>query len=251
VGTEDAETRPTGAGVTFARSKTCPFGRVSAAAHEAGCVPIRAYNCFMQGFAKHLCAAFALAALLCAGCDSQSAEEFQPLEQAGFSAASIKQFKKLNVSGSEISQIAKLKQLSLSDETCVAMVQDARSHHHVFDSGDSAGNLVDAGYSEQDILAMAGSDQLDSISTDALTLKLIGLSAPTVQMLLNRHVQGQPTLSSEEIARLKNTGLSERQILERISEGMTDEQAEAEVASREAKRNHANTDFVRTRGRRR
>ena len=32
---------------------------------------------------------------------------------------------------------------------------------------------------------------------------------------------------------------------------MTDEEAEKEVVAREAKRNHANTDFVRSRGRRR
>jgi dihydroorotate dehydrogenase len=193
----------------------------------------------------------AAAALLAAGCDSKSAQEYQPLEQAGFSSATIKQLKKLNVSDVEIPQIVKLKDLGLSDGTCVAMVQDARSHHHIFDSGDSAGNMAGAGYSEQDILAMANSDQLDGISTDAITLKLIGLSQPTVQFLVNRHIQGQPTLSSAAIGRLKNTGMSESQILQRINEGMTDEEAEKEAAVREAKRNHANTDFVRNSGRRR
>jgi len=98
---------------------------------------------------------------------------------------------------------------------------------------------------------MAQSDQIDSISTEAITLKLIGLSAATVQTLVSRHLQRQPTLSSEEIGRLKNTGLSERQILEYINAGMTDDQAEKEVAARVAKRNHANTDFVRTRASRR
>jgi len=192
---------------------------------------------------------FVVAVALAAGCESKPAVDYLPLDGAGFSPASIKQLKKLNVSDGEIPQIAKLKQLGLSDETCLAMVQDARSHHHIFDSGDSAGNLAGAGYSEQDILAMANSDQLDSISTDAITLKLIGLSEPTVQILVGRHIQGQPTLSSAEIGRLKNTGLSEKQILEHINEGMTDEEAEKEVAAREAKRNHANTDFVRNRGR--
>jgi hypothetical protein len=131
------------------------------------------------------------------------------------------------------------------------MVQDARTHQHAFSSGDSAGNLIGAGYTEQDVLNMAQSDQLDSISTEAITLKLLGLSDSTVQTLVSRHLQGQPTLSSAEIGRLKNTGITEKQILEYINEGMTDEQAEKEVAAREAKRNHANTGFVRTRAQRR
>ena len=80
-------------------------------------------------------------------------------------------------------------------------------------------------------------------------LRLIGLSDSTVQAVLQRDLQGQSTLSSAAIGRLKNTGLTEKQILERINGGMTDEQAEKEAALREAVRNHAHTDFVRARGR--
>jgi hypothetical protein len=57
-------------------------------------------------------------------------------------------------------------------------------------------------------------------------------------------------MSSAQIGRLKNTGLTEKQILERIKQGMTDAQADREAALREATRNHANTGFVRARGRR-
>ena len=71
-----------------------------------------------------------------------------------------------------------------------------------------------------------------------------------MQTLLQRHLQGQPTLSSGEIARLKNTGLTESQILERINQGMSDEQAEKEVVARETARNHYGTGFVHIRGRR-
>jgi hypothetical protein len=70
-----------------------------------------------------------------------------------------------------------------------------------------------------------------------------------LQTLLQRHLQNQPTLSSGEIARLKNTGLTESQVLERINQGMTDEQAEKEVVARETARNHYGTGFVRVRGR--
>jgi hypothetical protein len=43
---------------------------------------------------------------------------------------------------------------------------------------------------------------------------------------------------------LKNTGLNEKQILELISQGITEQQAENEATAREAARNHAHTDFV-------
>jgi len=192
-----------------------------------------------------------LGGLWSAGCEKRPTINYLPLENSGLSSSTVDQLKKLNVTEVEIPQIVKVRGLGLSDDACLAMVKDARSHAHAFSSGDSVSNLVGAGYSEQDILGMAQSDQIDSISTEAITLKLIGLSAATVQTLVSRHLQGQPTLSSEEIGRLKNTGLSERQILEYINEGMTDEQAEKEVAARVAKRNHANTDFVRTRASRR
>jgi hypothetical protein len=57
-------------------------------------------------------------------------------------------------------------------------------------------------------------------------------------------------LTSEQISRLKNTGMSEKQILEIIDRGMTDAQAETFITQLEANRNHSNTGFVRVRGRR-
>ncbi|PYT63327.1 MAG: hypothetical protein DMG42_36445 [Acidobacteria bacterium] len=59
------------------------------------------------------------------------------------------------------------------------------------------------------------------------------------------------TNASAEIGRLKNTGLTEGQIMERINRGMTDAEADKEAAYREATRNHANTGFTRVHGRRR
>lgn len=198
-----------------------------------------------------VCACLGLAVTLATGCEKHPTINYLPLAQSGLSSSTVEQLKKLNVTDFEIAQITKVKGLGISDDTCLAMVKEARSHQHAFSSGDSASNLINAGYSEQDVLNMANADQLDSVSTEAITLKLIGLSQATVQALVSRHLQGLPTLSSEVIGRLKNTGLSERQILEQINEGMTDDQAEKEVAAREAKRNHANTDFVHLRGKRR
>ena len=42
-------------------------------------------------------------------------------------------------------------------------------------------------------------------------------------------------MASAEISRLKNTGLTERQILDRINAGMTDAQAEKEIRARESR----------------
>ena len=62
-------------------------------------------------------------------------------------------------------------------------------------------------------------------------LRLIGLSDSTVQLLLQRHMKGLPAISSAEIGRLKNTELSEKEIVARIENGMTDAQADAEAAA--------------------
>ena len=82
-----------------------------------------------------------------------------------------------------------------------------------------------------------------------VTLKLIGLTNPTVQEIIHRRIQGLPTLTSEQIGRLKNTAMSEAQILDVVNQGLSDQEAEALIAKREGARNHSNTGFVRVRGR--
>ncbi|HKF25665.1 MAG TPA: hypothetical protein VKB24_06800, partial [Candidatus Acidoferrum sp.] len=81
--------------------------------------------------------------------------------------------------------------------------------------------------------------------------RLIGLSDPTVELILERRMKRLTTLSSAEIGRLKNTGLSEKEIVARIQSGMSDAQADAEAAAREHARAHSGTGFVRVHGRRR
>ena len=117
-------------------------------------------------------------------------------------------------------------------------------------SADAAVNLSHAGYPESVILEIANIDQLDIVSGDAVLLRLVGLSDHAVDMILHRRLRGQPTMGSAEIGRLKNTGLTEKQIMERINGGMTDAQADKEATVREAVRNHSGTGFVRLHGRR-
>jgi hypothetical protein len=187
--------------------------------------------------------------LALAGCQKHAKTDYSSLDQSGMWSTSLDELKKYNVSDAEIAQLAKVKQAGASDDLCLALLKAARDHHHEFSSGDAAVHLSRAGYSDPQIIEMAQSDQIDILSVDAVTLKLIGLSNSSVQYVIHRRIEGLPTLTSEQISRLKNTGMSERQILEVVNRGFSDQQAEAFIAQREAVRNHSNTGFVRDRGR--
>jgi hypothetical protein len=193
----------------------------------------------------------ACALALADGCGHNVLADYRPLVNAGMSSTGIEQLKKLDTSDSEMAQLVSVKQAGVTDYTCVTLVSTAREHHHPFTSADAVSSLAHAGFGEPQILQIARLDKLDTISGDAATLRLIGLSDSTVQTLLQRRLRDQPTLSTPEIARLKNTGLTENEILQRINRGMNDDQAETEVRARETARNHYGTGFVRIRGRRR
>jgi hypothetical protein len=193
----------------------------------------------------------ACALALSSGCGHNVLADYRPLVNAGMSSTGIEQLKKLDTSDSEMTQLVSVKRAGVTDYTCVTLVSTAREHHHPFTSADAVSSLAHAGFGEPQILQIARLDKLDTISGDAVTLRLFGLSDPTVQTLLQRRLRDQPTLSTPEIARLKNTGLTENEILQRIDRGMDDDQAEKEVRARETARNHYGTGFVRIRGRRR
>ncbi len=185
------------------------------------------------------------------GCDQHLLTDYRPLDKSGMWSSSVEQLKTLNTSDTEVEQLTKMKQSGVSDDTCVTVISDAHNHQHPFASADSAVNLMRAGYNEAVILEMTKADQLDKLSGDAVMLRLVGLSDPAVDAILHRRMKGQRTLSSAEIGRLKNTGLTENQIMERVNRGMTDAEADKEAALREATRNHSNTGFTRVHGRRR
>jgi len=199
---------------------------------------------------KYRTCSFALALLFVGGCQQQHLlADYRPLVKAGVFSGTIEQLKTLNVSEGEIAQFLKLKRANVSDDMCITLISAAHDHQHPFNSADSVINLQGARYPDSDILTFAHANQLDTIAPEAVMLRLIGLSNPTVQVILERHMKGLPTMGSAEIGRLKNTGLSEKQILERIENGMSDEVANKEASAREAARNHSNTGFVRVRDR--
>jgi len=189
--------------------------------------------------------------LLALGGCQKHVDTYSALDQSGMWSSNLEELKKFKPSDLEINQLTKLKQTGASDDLCLALLKAARDHHHEFTSADSASNLSRAGYDDSQIIEMAQSDQIDILSGEAITLKLIGLSNATVQIIIHRRIQGLPTLTSEQIGRLKNTGMSERQILDVVNQGLSDAKAEAFIAQREAVRDHSNTGFVRVHGRRR
>jgi len=192
-----------------------------------------------------------LLSILLAGCKSHPLTDYRPLDKAGMWTSGLEDLKKLDVSDSEVAQLVALKNAGVSDDMCIALVGAAHAHQHPFASAAAAKSLNGAGFKDDQILAIAKSDKLDTLSGDAVMLRLIGLSDSAVQTLLQRRINGLPTLSSAEIARLKNTQLSEREILARIQNGMTDEQADAEATARERAQAHSGVGFVHPRGRRR
>jgi len=186
-----------------------------------------------------------------AGCEKHPQTDYTPLDQSGMWSSNLEQLKKMHVTNAEIAQLAKLKQAGASDDLCLGLLKAARDHQHEFTSGDGVVSLSQAAFTDPQILALAQSDQLDILSGEAVTLKLMGLSSPTVQVILQRRLHGLPTLTSAQIGRMKNTGMSEKQILEFVDKGYSNQQAEAFITQREAVRNHSNTGFVRVHGRRR
>ena len=188
-------------------------------------------------------------ALLLLGCQKHAQTDYNALDRSGMWSSTLDEVKAMKPSDMEVAQLTKLKHAAASDDLCLALMKAAHARNHEFTSADSAVDLSRAGYSDAQILEMAQSDQIDILSGEAVTLKLIGLSNATVQDIIHRRIQGLPTLTSEQIGRLKNTGMSERQILEIVNQGLADQQAETLIAQREAVRDHSNTGFVRVRGR--
>jgi hypothetical protein len=185
-----------------------------------------------------------------AGCKTKPKIDYTALDQSGMWSTNLAQIKKMNVSAAEVGDLTKLKQAGASDQLCLSLLKAARDHNHEFSSGDSVISLSSAGYTDAQILEMAQADKLDALSSDAVMLKLIGLSNSTVQIVIRRREQGLPTLTSAQIGRLKNIGESENKILELIYQGLSGQQAEAYVTRLESARNHSHTEFVRNRGRR-
>jgi hypothetical protein len=189
--------------------------------------------------------------VLLAGCQKSAKTDYTALDQSGMWSSSLDELKTLKPTDSEIVQLTKLKQAGASDDLCISLLKAARAHHHEFTSADAASDLSRAGYSDAEIVEIAQSDQIEILSGDAVILKLIGLSGPSVRTIIHRRLKGLSTPSSQQIGRLKNTAMNEKQIMDFVAQGYSNQQIEAFIKQRELGRDPSNTGFVRVHGQRR
>src|SRR5262249_24337942 len=176
------------------------------------------------------------------GFGSQMLTDFRPADQAGIYSCTIEELKKLNTSDAEVAEIIRLKKANIDEKTIVSLVRIAHEHQHAFVATDTVRGLAGANLSGDQILRIAQTDQYETIGNDTVMLHVMGLSGPTVDYLLDRRLKGVRTMSVNTIADLKTSGLSEREILNRIQQGMTDAEGEADAAARQRATAH-NTGF--------
>jgi hypothetical protein len=179
-----------------------------------------------------LCAQVILAVALCsiAGCKRFQHADTQPLYQSGLWSDTIQQLRNLNVTDSEVAELLKVHQAGLADDGCIQLIQLARSRQKLFSDGDDIAGLIRVGISDADALELARLGQLGPWAIDAQGIMLAGYSDQVVISVARRRAAGQATISGSSLVELKNTGMSEKDVLALIGRGLTDEQAGELVA---------------------
>ena len=169
-----------------------------------------------------------LAALfLACGCGRlKHSADTKALDQAGMWFNSVAELRQLGVTDVEVQELLPVRQAGASDATCVELVRIAHDRHQPFADGPAIANLIDAGFKENSVLALARLNQLGLWTGEAEAMRLAGLSDDVVLAVAQRRADGKPVLSSAKIADLRNAGLSEKEILEQIHSGATDAQAD-------------------------
>jgi alkylhydroperoxidase family enzyme len=171
------------------------------------------------------------AAVSIAGCQRFHHADTQPLAQSGFWSDTIQKLRDMNVSDSEVADLIKLRNAGLSDDDCVEFVKLARSRQQMFTDGDRVAGLMNSGMSETTLMELAHLNQIESWALEAQSIRLAGYSDRVVLAAAHRRADHQPMASAASLVELKNTGVSEQQVLEMISRGLTDEQVGQMVAA--------------------
>jgi alkylhydroperoxidase family enzyme len=179
----------------------------------------------LTGWRRPLCLSAILAAALCfGGCQRFHHADTQPLSQSGFWSDTIQKLRDLNVSDSEVADLIKLRNAGVSDDDCVEFVKLARGRQQMFTSADKVAGLLNSGLSETTVMELARLNQIETWALEAQSIRLAGYSDRVVLAAAHRRAEHQPMASAPSLVELKNTGVSEQQVLEMISRGLTDEQ---------------------------
>jgi len=169
-------------------------------------------------------AAILVAGLCSGGCQKFHHTDTQPLYQVGFWSETIQKLRDLNVSDSEVAELVKVRNAGFSDDSCVEFVKLARDQKQMFNSGDRAAGLLNSGLAEPTVMELARLNLMDTWAGDAQTIRLAGYSDKVVLAVARRRADHQPVASAASLVELKNTDVTEQQVLDMISRGLTDEQ---------------------------
>lgn len=180
-------------------------------------------------FSLALAAALALPA---AGCHSTILVDTKPLDDAGMSYDAVEQLRSLNVTSAEVAEIAQARAGGLSDDSCVQLVKIYRGRNQSFDAGAAVAGLLQAGMSEDSVLALARLKQLGLGVGEFQAMRLAGLSDSIVLELARHRAVGKPDLSGASLATMKNAGMSQGTLFELARHGVPDSEANAILAFR-------------------
>jgi hypothetical protein len=158
----------------------------------------------------------------------------QPLYNSGFWSDTIQKLRDMNVSDSEVSDLISLRNAGFSDESCIEFVSIARAHQQMFTSGDKAAGLLRSGLAEPTVMELARLNLIENWGGEAQSIRLAGYSDKVVLATARRHAQHLPVASAASLVELKNTGVTEQQVIDMISRGLTDEQVGQKVAANKA-----------------
>jgi len=171
-------------------------------------------------------------ALVCS-CKPAQKPDTEQADQRAMWLDSVPQLKSLNVSNAEITELSKAHEAGLTDPSSVVLIQLAREHKTPFADGQAIADLLNAGSSEQTVLALARLNQLGIWAGEARAMRLAGLSDKIILAVAQRRSQGLPVLSGGKLGELKNTGVNDATILEMVQKGDSDQTATQYIAARE------------------
>jgi hypothetical protein len=170
---------------------------------------------------------FALAAFLAAGgCQRTQPAEEAPIDQATTPFSNADQLRPLNPSQYEVAQLTEVKQAGLSDGACLELIQLARKTGQPFSDGDSISQLLGAGESPDMVLALARMGELGVWSGQVLAMHLANIPDAIILDASRRRAGGEPSLSGDMLAQLRDAGYTQSQITELLDKGTTDAQAQ-------------------------
>ncbi len=187
------------------------------------------------GWHRSLCLAAILAAALCiGGCQKFHHTDTQPLYNSGFWSDTIEKLRGMNVSDSEVSDLITLRNAGFSDDDCVEFVRLARARQQMFTGGEKAAGLLRSGLAEPTVMELARLNLMENWWEEAQSIRLAGYTDQVVLATARRRAELLPVASAASLVELKNTGVTEQQVIDMISRGLTDEQVGEKVAAYKA-----------------